>query len=222
MSPNKLTCFSAISICGSKRPSCWLLGGDESAGGTARTLCASCSSCADSVDTQLPRVTLVNITSKGHSIDSCVLTTLFTSCCEHGNEHSGSMRGKIFLDQLSQYRHPKKDSAPWVSFLIIPQRREKEVIPKVRPRCFANFEHVRDCGTNPGVCRCCTEAVRAAKCTVTHRLSVTTSLCCSILPLPGIESQLLGWAVEELEFDSWQRRGIFRLSTASRPTLGPT
>jgi hypothetical protein len=33
--------------------------------------------------------------------------------CEHGNESSGSIKGVEFLDYLSDYQLPNKDSAPW-------------------------------------------------------------------------------------------------------------
>jgi hypothetical protein len=36
-------------------------------------------------------------------------------CCEHGNEPSGSKKGVDFLDQVSDYHLPKKDSDPWGS-----------------------------------------------------------------------------------------------------------
>jgi hypothetical protein len=34
---------------------------------------------------------------------------------EHGNEPSGSIKGEVFLDQLSDYQLLKMDSAPWTS-----------------------------------------------------------------------------------------------------------
>jgi len=34
-------------------------------------------------------------------------------CFEHGNGHSGSIKGGEFLDQLGEYKFRKKDSAPW-------------------------------------------------------------------------------------------------------------
>jgi hypothetical protein len=33
--------------------------------------------------------------------------------CERGNESSGSVNGEEFLDQVSYYQIPMKDSAPW-------------------------------------------------------------------------------------------------------------
>jgi hypothetical protein len=38
-------------------------------------------------------------------------------CCEHGNKHSGSIKGGEFHDQLSGFQL-LKDSAPWSLFLI--------------------------------------------------------------------------------------------------------
>jgi hypothetical protein len=35
------------------------------------------------------------------------------SSCERGNEPSGSIKGREFLDQLSDFLLFKKDSAPW-------------------------------------------------------------------------------------------------------------
>jgi hypothetical protein len=35
-------------------------------------------------------------------------------CCEHGNEPPGSIKGEEFLDQLSDYKLLKNDSAPWL------------------------------------------------------------------------------------------------------------
>jgi len=32
---------------------------------------------------------------------------------EHGNEPSGSIKGEVFLDQLSEYQLTKKASVPW-------------------------------------------------------------------------------------------------------------
>jgi hypothetical protein len=34
-------------------------------------------------------------------------------CCEHGNEHSVSIKGGEFVDQLSDYQLLKKNSAAW-------------------------------------------------------------------------------------------------------------
>jgi hypothetical protein len=34
-------------------------------------------------------------------------------CCEHGNEPSGSIKGREFLDKLSDCQLLKKDSAPF-------------------------------------------------------------------------------------------------------------
>jgi hypothetical protein len=34
-------------------------------------------------------------------------------CCEHGNETSGFIKGGEFLDQLSECKLLKRDSAPW-------------------------------------------------------------------------------------------------------------
>jgi hypothetical protein len=34
-------------------------------------------------------------------------------CCEHGNEPSGSIKGRKFLDYLTEYSLLKKVSAPW-------------------------------------------------------------------------------------------------------------
>jgi hypothetical protein len=34
-------------------------------------------------------------------------------CCEHGNEPSDSIKGREFLDQLSDSQLLKEDSAPW-------------------------------------------------------------------------------------------------------------
>jgi hypothetical protein len=34
-------------------------------------------------------------------------------CSKHGNELSGSMKGKEFIERLSNYCPFKKDSAPW-------------------------------------------------------------------------------------------------------------
>jgi hypothetical protein len=36
-----------------------------------------------------------------------------TSCCEHGNENSGSIKGGEFLELANDYLLVKKDSAPW-------------------------------------------------------------------------------------------------------------
>jgi hypothetical protein len=33
--------------------------------------------------------------------------------CEHGNEHSGSIKGGGFLDQLKDYERLKKEPAPY-------------------------------------------------------------------------------------------------------------
>jgi hypothetical protein len=33
--------------------------------------------------------------------------------CEHGNGHSGFIKGGIFLGQLNDYQHLRKDSASW-------------------------------------------------------------------------------------------------------------
>jgi hypothetical protein len=33
--------------------------------------------------------------------------------CEHGNEPSDSIKGREFLDSMSDYLLPKKGSAPW-------------------------------------------------------------------------------------------------------------
>jgi hypothetical protein len=41
-----------------------------------------------------------------------------TSSCEHGNEPMGSITGGEFLDHLSDYQLPKKDSAPWKWFVM--------------------------------------------------------------------------------------------------------
>jgi len=38
-------------------------------------------------------------------------------CCQHGNEPSGSIKGRELLDQLSDYKLFKKDSAPWSYFI---------------------------------------------------------------------------------------------------------
>jgi len=35
------------------------------------------------------------------------------SSCENGNETSGSIKGREFLEHLSDYQLLKKDSAPW-------------------------------------------------------------------------------------------------------------
>jgi len=35
-----------------------------------------------------------------------------TSCCEHGNESSGCIKGREFIDQLSNYKLLKNDCAP--------------------------------------------------------------------------------------------------------------
>jgi hypothetical protein len=37
---------------------------------------------------------------------------------ENGNEHSGSIKGKIFLNKMSDYELIKKDSAPWIEKII--------------------------------------------------------------------------------------------------------
>jgi hypothetical protein len=40
--------------------------------------------------------------------------------CEHGNEPVGSVKGRTFFDQLSDYQLPKKDSAPWNGLVMVP------------------------------------------------------------------------------------------------------
>ena len=35
------------------------------------------------------------------------------SCCEHGDEPSGSIKGRDFIELLNGYQVLKKDSAPW-------------------------------------------------------------------------------------------------------------
>jgi hypothetical protein len=40
-------------------------------------------------------------------------------CCEHGNEPSGSVKGKEFLDKLSYYELLNKDSAPYTSLVNV-------------------------------------------------------------------------------------------------------
>jgi hypothetical protein len=49
------------------------------------------------------------------------------SCCEHGNEPSGSLKGGELIDQLSDSESLKKDSAPWsqfVKFIFVPMLME--------------------------------------------------------------------------------------------------
>jgi hypothetical protein len=36
--------------------------------------------------------------------------------CQYGNESSGFIKGREFLDQLSGYWLLKKDSVPWISY----------------------------------------------------------------------------------------------------------
>jgi len=37
---------------------------------------------------------------------------------EHGNEPSGSIKGRVFRDYLSDYQLVKKDSAPWKELVM--------------------------------------------------------------------------------------------------------
>jgi hypothetical protein len=39
--------------------------------------------------------------------------------CEHGNESSGSIKFSELLEQLSDWRLLKQDSAPWSQFLLV-------------------------------------------------------------------------------------------------------
>jgi hypothetical protein len=39
-------------------------------------------------------------------------------CCEHGNEHSSSIKGGEVLGQVSDYRFLKKGPVPWSSLLL--------------------------------------------------------------------------------------------------------
>jgi hypothetical protein len=42
-----------------------------------------------------------------------------TSSCEHGNEHSGSIKDGKFIDYLSDHKFLNKDSAPWRWLIVI-------------------------------------------------------------------------------------------------------
>jgi hypothetical protein len=42
------------------------------------------------------------------------------SSCKHGNEPVGSVKGRKFFDQLSDYQLPKKDSALWNELVMVP------------------------------------------------------------------------------------------------------
>jgi hypothetical protein len=43
------------------------------------------------------------------------------SSCELGNEISGSIKGLAFLDRLNEYHFHKKNSAPFMCFILNPK-----------------------------------------------------------------------------------------------------
>jgi hypothetical protein len=47
-------------------------------------------------------------------MERCGLDVVVVSC-EYGNEPSDSMQGGEFIDQVSDYKLLKEDSAPWIS-----------------------------------------------------------------------------------------------------------
>jgi hypothetical protein len=61
-------------------------------------------------------------------------------CCEHGNEPSGSMKCCEFLEQLSDRRLLKEDSAPWVSLLAENAWRECRV--GAEHNCFSRRDWI--------------------------------------------------------------------------------
>jgi len=54
------------------------------------------------------------LTLQSHVLLSLVCYIIPTvGSCQHGDEPSGSVQGREFLDQLSAYWLLKEDSAPW-------------------------------------------------------------------------------------------------------------